>query len=573
MPMPAREHLALVCAAVLVAGCGGGGGSGDGASAATPTPPPENVAVRGRITFDLVPAVQGVGLAYDRVVASPAREVVVELISAEDGVTPFDAAVTDADGRYTMTAPSSTEVFVRVHAQMQRSGAPSWDFQVFDNTNSDAPYVLDGTPFDSGVADVTRNLRAASGWNGASYGGPRAAAPFAILDVIYDAVQVVLGADPGAAFPVLRVHWSPGNVPEYPASGVPDPSTGEIGTSFFSSANGIFLLGAENVDTDEYDRSVIAHEFGHYLEQAFFRSDSIGGPHSPSDQLDMRVAFSEGWGNAGAAIMTGDRVYKDVQGIAQRAVYSFDTEGAGTGVNAGWYNERSVHEIIYDLFDGVNDDALSLGFAPLYQVLTHQIRDTSALTSLFPFLAGLESDRPNDKPLIDALVSPQNVSPVADDYGSGEAHSGNPPAGDDVLPVYADLGLGSPQPSICSTDDYTSPLSGSVNKLGSRRYLKLNVPVAGVYTFDATATTVPAGEKADPDMVLHRRGTALVVSEGAPGTACTAATPTNCSERFTTTLDAGDYVLEVYEWTNTQSHDGSSPPIGRTCFNVEMTSP
>src|SRR5690606_26346255 len=168
--------------------------------------------------------------------------------------------------------------------------------------------------FNTGSADSVRDLHAPSGWGGSSYTGPRAAAPFAILDVIYDAVQLVLAAAPEVEFPPLAIHWSPANVPSFGSDGAPDIDSGQIGSSFFVPSLGIYLLGAENQDTDEYDRHVIAHEWGHYFEHSFSRSDSIGGPHTRGDHLDMRVAFGEGFGNALAAMITGDSIYRDVVG-------------------------------------------------------------------------------------------------------------------------------------------------------------------------------------------------------------------------------------------------------------------
>jgi hypothetical protein len=44
-----------------------------------------------------------------------------------------------------------------------------------------------------------------------------------------------------------------------------------------------------------------------------------------------------------------------------------------------------------------------------------------------------------------------------------------------------------------------------------------------------------------------------------------------CEEVLSVSLAAGDYVLEVYEWTNTEPEDSDTPPIGRTCFDVEIT--
>ena len=58
-----------------------------------------------------------------------------------------------------------------------------------------------------------RNLRAASGWSGfAGFTSTRAAAPFAILDTLYAAVQfVVAQGDPSLQLDPLEIFWSPEN--------------------------------------------------------------------------------------------------------------------------------------------------------------------------------------------------------------------------------------------------------------------------------------------------------------------------------------------------------------------------
>ena len=286
----------------VLAGCGGG-------SSADPSPAPGVVTVSGQVTFDRVPVVASRGLDYAATVAAPARGVTVELLQ---GGAVTASTTTNPAGNYSFdnVAPN-TDVALRVRAEMLRVGAPSFDFRVVDNVNGDALYTLAGTTFNTGTANVTRNLHAASGWTGAAYTATRSAAPFAILDAAYDAVQLVLGAAPSTAFPALRFHWSTQNVP------VAGSAPGEIGSSLFRPNAGIFLLGAANQDTDEYDRHVIAHEFGHYLEHHFSRSDSIGGPHALTDQLDIRIAFGEAWGSAFAAMATGESVYVDSRGNGQ----------------------------------------------------------------------------------------------------------------------------------------------------------------------------------------------------------------------------------------------------------------
>lgn len=530
------------------------------------------VTISGRVTFDLVPAETGpVRLNYLNTQARPARGVTVQLI--EGASTVVDTAVTDANGDYSLTGTGGTDVFLRARAEMLQ-GAPGWDVRVVDNTQGNALYVMDGAPFNTGGADSSVDLHAPSGWTGAFYGGPRVAAPFAAMDVVYEAMQFVLSADATANFPPLVLHWSPNNVNTFGATG-PDPASGQIGTSFFRSGpgGGIFLLGEENDDTEEYDRHVIAHEWGHYFENNFSRSDSIGGPHTLDDQLDMRVAFGEGFGNAISAMITGDPVYKDTGGALQGSGFSFSMEGTAQ-TRPGWFNEFSIQEILWDLFDPINDDAIQLGFGPLYDVLIDQQRDTVALTSIFPFIDALKTDLPGSAAAIDGLVSTYSIDTIVDEFGSTETNSGYP-ANADVLPIYSDLAVGG-SVNVCSTNDFGMGATGAVNKLGSRRYLTFNAAATGTYTISATTTEAPAGAppdtQPDPDMLLHRMGP-VAIFDDAPTVACSLADLASCVESATGVLPAGDYVLEVYEWTNTNDNGDPEPPIGRTCFDVRVTSP
>jgi hypothetical protein len=453
-----------------------------------------------------------------------------------------------------------------------------------DNVNGDALYTLAGAVFNTGTANVTRNLHAASGWTGSAYTATRSAAPFAILDTAYDAVQLVLSAQPLATFAALRFKWSPANVP------VAGTAPGEIGSSRFQPGIGILVVGAADQDTDEYDRHVITHEFGHYLEFNFSRSDSIGGPHGLTDQLDMRLAFSEGWGTAFAAMATGDSVYVDTFGAGQRQSFRVDVEqspnrvGQNANPNPGWFNEESLQSLLFDLYDNGRDvppqslivDDLALGFTPIWNAFTNEQRTTSALTSVFPFVYALKLARPGQEPLIDTLTQSQRIAAVTDIYGTGQTNFGMPTSNRDPLlvsqdfhTVYDTVAVGATLPEVCSLDDYTSALTGAENKLASRRFVRFTVANPGVHTITVRARA-PLNAAADPDWILHRGNGQTFRSESAP--ICTAATPSLCVEESSPTLEVGNYVLELYEWTNTnEADDPDYPPIGRTCFDVTVT--
>jgi len=481
--------------------------------------------------------------------------VIVEAIDAGTR-TILASGETDQVGAYSLGVPSNRSLFIRAKAQMlKEGGAPSWNLAVRNNMNADALYVLDGTPASSGTTNSTRNLHAASGWDTTSYTSTRAAAPFAILDTAFEAKRLILSASSSAALPALNFYWSPDNrgvVGEF------CPDTGSIGTSFYVRAGfddecatpsavpaGIYLLGAFDGgagDTDEFDGHVIAHEFGHYYEDRFSRSDSIGGSHGPTDRLDSRVAFGEGWGNAFAAMALNDPVYRDSHsGVARDS--GFDLENGFTAAPQGWFSEMSVGKILWDVFDDDAEpgDDVALGFGPIHAVMTGAQVNTEALTSIFSFATALRGANPSASTAIRDLLSAEGVS-GADAFGSNETNDGG-----DELPIYRTLTLAGPLTDVCSR---STAGSNDRNKLGNNRFLRFDNDVSRVVTIQATgAATTNSGTVAatDPDIYVYRRGALVAVGRS---DAAGSETIAHLS------LDAGTHIIEVHDWhlqgTNSQ---------------------
>ncbi|NNF67888.1 MAG: hypothetical protein HKM98_10305, partial [Gammaproteobacteria bacterium] len=368
-----------------------------------------NITISGKVTFEHVPHNTATnGLNYAAATFDPARNVNIEILAAGTE-TVLANAETDNFGDYAAQVPINTNIFVRARAEMIRAGAPGWNVRVVDNTQSDALYVLESGSFNTGTADATQDLAAGSGWGGASYTGIRAAAPFAALDAINDAMNEVLSVDPTAQMPDLLVKWSPDN---NTATG--DESMGEIGNTFFrrnlDGSREILLLGAEDSDTDEYDQHVVIHEWGHYFEDAFSRADTVGGAHSPGDRLDPRVAFSEGWGYAYAGITTGDPVTRDALGFGQASGFEIDVD-ENDNLNPGWFSEGSAQSIIYDVVDAGTDgvDATNLGFGPIYNLMSGQLAASVPPLTLFSFIELLKQENPAAASGIDAIVNNQSI--------------------------------------------------------------------------------------------------------------------------------------------------------------------
>lgn len=578
-----RCAVALILLAVLLNGCGG-------SSQGSNSPPPQGpLTVSGSLSFEFpMPLANCAGLGLASPERRPIRGATVELINASTN-TRMDATTSDAAGRYTLTAAGVPEAFVRVRSELKRTGSPGWDVDVRSNTrNTSTPlaqrplYFLDSAPFAAESGNVTQDLLATTGWDGQRFAAARAAAPFAVLDVVYTMMQrIIAEGDAGATFPPLDVFWSADNRTSVGSGNLfADIDAGNLGTTFYigGSIGSLFLLGEDQVDIDEFDAHIIAHEWGHYFEDRFSRTDSIGGQHAFGDRLDMRLAFGEGFGNAIAGIGLGDSQYCDTLWVGGNLRgFGFDLESFSAGL-PGWFNEFTIAGLLYDLWDTDNDgaDTMSIGFVPMFEVLTGPQRTGPALTSAFSFFAALKSQPGAETAYIDglldaALITADGIDPFA---GSETNDAGARP---DVLPVYTDIGLNGTQ-QVCVNDQFDGGSFG--NKLSQFRYLRLELATAGPVTitvdtvnppsvpspgFDCTvsATDPENFTHSDPDFQLFRNGELVSSAIGCGPNGETATTGA---------LVPGTYVLDINERrhadpaTNTP---GGFP--GQICFDITIT--
>ncbi len=511
----------------------------------TVTPAPTQVKITGTVTFDRVPfgTQARTGLDYSNIIQTPVSWATVEAISNSVVVA---STTTDTLGKYSLTVDPNIQLFIRVKAEMKKTGTPSRDVEVVDNTNSKAIYAMDGSSFDSGVTDTVLDLNADSGWTGTSYGNTRVAAPFAMLHSAYLAMQKVLEGNVNHNFTALKINWSVNNKA---VSG--DKTMGQISTSHYVQ-NELFILGDADSDTDEYDDHVMIHEWGHYFEDNFSRSDSIGGGHGGGDSLDMRVAFGEGWGNAWSGMATDDPVYRDSNGTGQGSDFQINVD-LNTNSNAGWFSEGSIQSILYDLYDTNADgaDNIAMGFAPIYNVLIDKEKNTPALTSIFSFIKALKDENPADVTAIDALVTAQDVN-GSDEWGTGETNESSLPSPatvQDVLPVYGSINTDGVSVNVCSNPQFKSSTGGS-NKLGAYQFLRFEVATAGNYQVQLTSAT-----GTDPDYYLFENGILGAGLSAADGT-----------ETGTHSLAVGTHVITIND-----DKVVTEATTSRSCIDASIT--
>jgi hypothetical protein len=535
------------------------------------------VTISGQVTFDKVPHNTGAGagsnivassLNYNAITQEPVRGVIVQAVNGTGTV--LDTATTDASGNYSVSVDPSTSVRIQARSEMQQSTGATWDIQVLDNTSGNAIYVLAGSLTDSGTANSTRNLNAGSGWDPALNAGAggytsdaaRAAAPFSILDAMYQTVTTIAAIDTDVVFPELDVLWSVNNVA---TSG--NVANGEIGTSSYTRTAGgtptIRILGDENDDTDEYDVSVIVHEFGHYFEDQLSRSDSPGGSHSLSNRLDSRLAFGEGWGNAFAGMILGDPVYRDTAGAQQGSGFAFSVEAdltaaTGTSRDQGWFNEGSVQQILYDIFDSTNDgaDTISGGFEPLYNAFTDPAYINNVdFTTIFAFADRIRSEASVSGTALDAMLTAEDIN-GSGPQGTGETNIGGVAQS---IPVYNTVTVGGAPITVCST-----ALNGETNKHGVREFISVTLPSTGPVTMTATEVSGPA-TTTDPDFRIWEQG--RLFSSDTRGQDRRAQSGADGSEVWTGTLDAGTYAIDIYDCNNAEC---GAAAAADSCFSFTV---
>ena len=556
--LSAKHILLMAGSALMLMACGGGGGSSSTPVATPPPPPPPpptggggtqtpvSVTLSGTLTFDRVPfGPLQTGLNFDAATQMPIRFAPVELVS---GTTVLDTTVSDENGDYSFTVDSGQNVSVRVRSEIQQSAGNAIDLQILDNTSNFALYALQGSTSEVPRTDQTRDLNAGSGWGGSSYTSTRAAAPFAIMDSIYTSMADFIAVDSAVNFPALDVLWSINNRPE-PGN----IEAGQVTTSFFqvmSTGPTLVILGAEDVDTDEFDSHVVIHEFGHYFESAISRSDSIGGPHAADDLLDSRVAFGEGFGNALSGIIMGDPLYRDSFTAQQGRDFIIDVEDNDFGTQ-GWYSEASVQSILYDIFDSDDDgpDTVSLGLAPIYNTLVSEnYRNTAAFTNIFSFIAEFDNQpgvTPSD---ISPLLAFQNIN-SRETFGAGETDNGGLP---DQLPVYLTVATDGTPTNFCSRESVAGNRTGRTqNKHGNHRFLRFDVAASDTFRFEMSNTSGPGTP--EPQFIIFERG------EFVTGFNNTGNIDVDIN------LEAGSYVIDALDLRN-----GSDGPGVDACYNFTI---
>lgn len=165
----------------------------------------------------------------------------------------------------------------------------------------------------------------------------------------------------------IQIFWTAGLSPGAYYNSASSPISFFSPTASGQIVRGLYILGGVNgdlncTDSDQFDNSVILHEYGHFLEDFYGKSNSPGGSHNGNFIVDPRLAWSEGWANFFQAAVRGASDYTDTYGNTSCSTGSHgisiqlqiqtptagqDYMALGTAAGEGIFREVSVSRTLY----------------------------------------------------------------------------------------------------------------------------------------------------------------------------------------------------------------------------------
>jgi hypothetical protein len=488
-------------------------------AAAWASPARAQTSFRGTILYEKIPAGRN-GLELDNPVRTPAAGMKVEIV-ASPARTVLGSGFTDEKGNYSIPVrvPREAQVYVRALAQTENASVV--------REGDRAEFSIVSEPFAVPRArTVQRDLLATD--------SSRVAGAFNIAVVIWRANSLVRSAKPDVELPRVEVRWD----------------TTYMGGTFFRPREAVaFINGRRGRDSDEYDDHVIAHEYGHFLMSNFSRESSPGGSHGFGDQLDPRLAWSEGWGNFFGAATTGSPHYVDT-GMArgrQVVLVSMDLEDdLPTGDRPGIWSEHSVGGVLWDWFDdGAEErDSVALGFIPLWNAFAELGKEPDVYLLRFANLLAADTKQ---GPHLQAGLRVRDIA-----YAPG-------------LEPRAPEPFPEPLPSGTPVDGTVdSRRTRRSNLWGSSRHYWFVVPEAKQASITLKIVSAQDTAHADLDLYLYDAAGELVASSDAVN-------GVGDTERISRRLDPGYYRVEVRSWSNSNgsrlsertAHEGTFTLLAR----------
>jgi hypothetical protein len=373
----------------------------------------------------------------------PIRHAVINLV-ANDGLVVLATAKTGEDGSFNFSNIDNSSRLGGVHLQLQAKNAGSSASPAEVRSINDALLVFRGSDLDDSINNnfVSQTMTILSDSN--SIGGA-----FNILDNFLKGGAFIqkpgfcptqLNPNEVCNPPFLTAYWQPGS---------------SHGSSFDSVTNAITICGSgcSFGDADEYDDTIILHEYGHFIANNFSKDTSPGGYHSLSQlDQDIRLSWSEGWAHFFSAAVLGSPFMVDTRSNGVSTTTIDPTVPTGHFYTT---SEMSVGGILWDIFDNPfpdDDPITTAGFLPIWKSFMNM---PPTITTMEQFIFLFRDDQPASAPNLQIILDARKIEMFADAGESLESslvvnglfqhhtlyQSGSPSTGDeDIISFSANAG-------------------------------------------------------------------------------------------------------------------------------------
>lgn len=329
---------------------------------------------------------------------------------------------TDESGNFSLQVDKNMGALrVRVFSRAFNS---KLKLSILEDTNFNAPYAIEAsvTAGNDPVGGIPVVAYARLSQSAKLEGGA-----FHILASIYKANKYIRTqiADNNWTAEKVTVFWKAGFNP-YSYFGYPN----NLLSFYKPGERKLFILGGKDgnvsqIDTDHFDTSVIVHEYGHFLEDVYGKTDSPGGYHNGDAVIDPRLAWSEGFANFFQAASQGTNYYLDTAGFcndsqeagacAQNVYFKLNEDGTSTlfdrstAAGEGNFRELSITRTLFKMISASSSShpyGAGLPFKEIWNVFVDSVNGFHSSGKVFRTIHLLTSR-------LDQIVSssyPSNVT-------------------------------------------------------------------------------------------------------------------------------------------------------------------
>lgn len=504
---------------------------------------PVNLTISGNVSYDRLSVTAG-GLDLMNPVSENAVGVTVEAVAWSDINNVLATANTDAVGAYTLNFSTTVDYYIRARA---RSGvALNVDRVYHSQTSPPLVHAVTGQVLNRAAGSQTVNLHAAAD-------SANRAGAFAILDTARRLRTAAAGAF--ANLGPLDLFWGMGNAgTQWLKDGGGQTITLTTGTGLDGPRNNpsIYLVGGSaadvlNSDHDEFDESVIAHEWASFLQLTQSRDNNFGGVHF-GEELIPSAAYSEGVVTGIGLALLDQRVYRDTVGYVggvSSVAFQFDLEsGVLPGTGSGYGNEFAISRVTWDLLDGgaggpTDADSDPVGVATADFLASFAALSTRAGPYEIAWMASLLQQL-----IDDTFLNQSDANTLMGTYSAAF-----PPAGGDSFPALLTVGAG---PTAGSLDAWSGPDPNPILGPQANGLWRIELASPQSVTIDVINTTGGYSAGANRlDLSVHDLSRQIVAQDAGDAS----------DKSVTVSLSAGTYIVRIQHRPDSQ---GSSAATGFT---------